>query len=134
MKKRKAFSDGYLMGLWRKAVLEFWGHRCGFCGAYGDEGLECHHIVRRKNKLLRWNWRNGIPLCKWPISENKPTCHQEGHSKLGERRISLLTPFYEMLVFWERKVSKGVLQDENKTDNEFRKDLYDDLKECIGGY
>lgn len=118
-KKRKLYSDSYLMKLWREAVLNFWGNRCGFCGHPIEEELQCHHIVYRRHKILKWNWRNGIPLCY--------KCHRVAHTKAGEQRISSLTPFYDFLVYWEQKIFKNLFI----TDNDFRQEMYDDLQESL---
>jgi hypothetical protein len=34
-----------------------------------------HHIIRRVNKILRWDWRNGLPVCQ--------ECHNRIHSEGG---------------------------------------------------
>ena len=54
-------SDISLLRLWRKAVLGHYGYRCIICGQGGE--LEVHHCVHRgQAKLLRWDWRNGVPV------------------------------------------------------------------------
>lgn len=53
-------SDSALMALWRKAVLSHYGNRCIICGGGGT--LEAHHVIKRRYKLLRYDWRNGVPV------------------------------------------------------------------------
>ena len=68
---KKAVSDSYLNQWWRKAVLKRWGNCCANCGAPGEREddkqngvvLECHHAVKRRYILTRWDRRNGIALC-----------------------------------------------------------------------
>ena len=62
MSKKKAVSDSTLTKLWRQAVLASWGHQDPISGTWGDENLECHHIIKRKHWVTRWDWKNGIPL------------------------------------------------------------------------
>ena len=77
MKKRESgTSPANLMKWWRKAVLAVWGDRCVWCGR---KPVECHHIVRRGKAVLRYDWRNGIPLCA--------TCHAEADTASGRRRV-----------------------------------------------
>jgi hypothetical protein len=64
MKRPKGCSDTTLMSLWRKAVLVHWNYTDPISGHYDPSGesLQCHHIVGRRHWLLRYDWKNGIPL------------------------------------------------------------------------
>jgi len=61
-KYQPGLSDTSLFVLWRKACFRRRGYRCAICG--GTFGLEVHHIVKRRVKLLRWDPRNGLPVCR----------------------------------------------------------------------
>jgi hypothetical protein len=119
--KTKSVSDGYLMQMWRKAVLNQYNNKCFRCGK--TEELECHHFIKRRHKLLRWNWRNGIPGCH--------DCHKFYHTKIGENWISDRIKFYIYLLHSENLIYKQYLIDNNLTDNEFRNKILADLKEAI---
>ena len=90
----KGLSDSTLNNLWRRAVLISWGFDPNKAGS-----LECHHwAVKRKHKLTRWKYTNGIPLCSLhdegcPLCLTKQkyceetgqrmSCHQFAHLGLG---------------------------------------------------
>ena len=60
-------SDASLLVLWRRAVLKRGGYKCAVCASGGK--LECHHVIHRRYKMLRWYAPNGIPVHPW--------CHAE---------------------------------------------------------
>lgn len=123
MKKKPA--DSTLNQWWRRAVLQSYHNRCGICGLPWQAGaLECHHIIKRRQKLTRWNWKNGIPLCV--------ECHALAHTKKGELFISRRHPYYEDLVTMEQVKYKDYLLTTGLTENEFRGKLLKDLKEKVG--
>ena len=70
-------SDATLLRLWRKAVWRRWSDTCAFCGS--AEKLECHHIVPRKHRLLRFDARNGILACRG--------CHKHAATLRGKRAL-----------------------------------------------
>lgn len=43
------------------------------CYACGKPASQMHHIIGRSNKILRWDYRNIIPVCSY--------CHQLMHDK-----------------------------------------------------
>jgi 5-methylcytosine-specific restriction endonuclease McrA len=49
----------YLDDLWAKKVKEI--GECQRC--HTGINLQAHHIISRANKVLRWDIKNGIPLC-----------------------------------------------------------------------
>lgn len=121
MAKKKAVSNGYLLSLWRKKVLDVYGHKCLFCGMYGDENLQCHHVVYRRRKFLRYDYRNGVPLCL--------ECHHKAHTKAGELLLAKLHPYYDYVVENEQIVFKQYMVDNGMTEDEFllekKRDLLD---------
>jgi hypothetical protein len=75
-------SDSHLNKLWRQAVLKTWENTCVMCGQKDlPENLECHHYVKRRVKVLKYDWRNGFPL------HSHKGCHREAHTKGGERKL-----------------------------------------------
>ena len=121
MKKR--LSESRMHQLWRRAVLVKAGHRCAFCGQPGDCELECHHIVRRRKLLTRWDWMNGIALCR--------DCHRIGHTKLGEMKIMKVHPHYDYLVERENLISKDVFVDLQINDNGWYHRQAEEMRDII---
>ena len=48
--------------LWREAVIKDYGGACMICRSI-DKGLNCHHVVTRRNQWGRWYIPNGVLLC-----------------------------------------------------------------------
>lgn len=110
------------MTLWRYAVLAEHDCRCFICGhPYIDE-LECHHVVKRSHRVLRWDWRNGVPLC----AEH----HRWAHTGQGRRDIEdRLGPVRRDYLYRRERVTiKDFLQLENISRNEFEQRIAEDLK------
>lgn len=128
---KKPLSDRYLMILWRRAVLEANGNKCFFCGNPNVDELDCHHIVgRRECWLLRWDWRNGIPVCK--ISrDGDQSCHLFAKSKNGEYELQIRYPYWNYLRDRENIKYKDYLVQNGITTAEFRQMIAKELKEKI---
>ena len=60
VKKEKIPSKSKLDKLWREACIGLWGDKCEVCGS---TPINVHHIYSRANRAVRWNPKNGIPLC-----------------------------------------------------------------------
>ena len=122
---KKTSADATLNHWFRKAVLASYHYRCGICGLSWTSGaLEAHHIIKRRRKLTRWDYRNGIPLCK--------ECHTLAHTKAGEMIISRRHPYYNDLVNMECINFKDYLLTTGGTENEFRYRMLKELKEKVG--
>ena len=126
MSKPKGISDGRLMTLWRSAVLAHNNHRCLFCGMTGDSNLECHHVVRRRRKLLRYDYRNGVPLCS--------NCHRLAHTKAGEMKLMQLHRHYDYCVENEQVVIKDWLVQQGKTESEWLLEVKQELLDVTNMY
>ncbi|MFW6120728.1 MAG: HNH endonuclease [Petrotogales bacterium] len=121
MGKKKSVSDSYLEMWWRKTVRVVWNNKCAFCGKVSDD-LQCHHIIKRRKRLTRYDWRNGILLCS--------ECHREADTKKGELKIKELIPhIYETIIEYENVLYKHFLTNIGMTDNEFRKIELQELKD-----
>ena len=128
MSKKKSVSDGYLNKLWRQAVLTKWEYSCPYCGNTDIDTIQCHHIIKRRNVILRWDVKNGIPGCTCP-------CHQYYHTKAGHRWIEeqLDEQTIMHLDTYENMTYKNYLQKNCLTDNEYRLIMLEELKMIIGG-
>jgi len=51
-----------LLRLWREVISEKYGYKCAFCGLRSN--LDAHHIKNRNHKILLYDHRNGILLCR----------------------------------------------------------------------
>jgi hypothetical protein len=79
----KGVSDRYLQAYWRKAVLLIHGNTCIVCGNVRmPDALECHHVIKRRHRVLKHDPKNGVPVCAGE-------CHQFVHTRKGERTIEL---------------------------------------------
>jgi len=119
--RKKSVSDSYLEKLWREAVYLEWSGRCAFCGSMKD--LQCHHFIRRHKRLTRYDWRNGVLLCK--------ECHREAHTNKGMLKVLKLLPYADELLAYEQVTYKDWLAKEGLTDNEFRRMELEELKNKI---
>lgn len=109
--KTKGISDSRLMSLWRKAVLAHNHHQCLLCGRSGDSNLQCHHVIARRRKYLRYDYRNGVPLCV--------SCHQRCHTKTGDRELSRVFRHYDYCLDNENVIIKNYLVNRGMTDTDF---------------
>ena len=122
MTKQKV-STGYLDKLWRKAALIIHNHKCALCGRLGDQNLQIHHIVRRRNAFLKHHYKNGIALCH--------ECHLFCHTKKGEIWLSESVADYEWLCEKENVILKQYLVDNGITRSEFSLIRKNELKDII---
>lgn len=112
------------MDLWRKAVRAVHGEQCVFCG---DRPVECHHIIKRRHYLTRWDYKNGIPLCH--------KCHDLADTMLmRERIISFIgNEWFNYLSELELVTKKSYMLENDITDAEFKREKIKELKEIISG-
>jgi 5-methylcytosine-specific restriction endonuclease McrA len=127
-------TDKYLMSLWRKAVFIHNGRSCFFCGNRDFSQIECDHIVPRRNTILRWDYRNGIPACciDQGIYGGK-TCHQYAETLKGMKEIEERHPHWDYLKRCELIDFKQYLLEEGLTSQEFRKIMLAKLKIILNG-
>ena len=50
--------------LWKQAVFKKYGKVCNWPGCRKTEYVQAHHFVGKSNYRLRWDVRNGVPLCR----------------------------------------------------------------------
>lgn len=122
--KTKTVSDSTLHKLWRKAVLAWWGYRDPISGLCDPTGgiFQCHHIVYRRHFLLRWDYRNGIPLTD--------ESHRYAHTGAGRARVREMV-FTDYLDEMERWDKKSWLLKEGITEGEFRLQKMAELRRII---
>lgn len=124
MSKKKAVSDSRLMSLWRKAVLAKWNYTdplSGHCDPSG-ESLQCHHVVKRRHFLTRWDPENGVPLTV--------ESHQLAHTGAGAARLRELVKA-EYLDAMEGTLKKDYLQEMGISEDDFRRSMRDKLLAVI---
>ena len=126
MKRPKGLSDSTLLSLWRKAVHKSWKGKCALCGS--EEELECHHVVPRRHRLLRFDVRNGLLLCKM--------CHKLIPTLWGQRVTRELFAAAgeltsEYLEYWEMIRYADELTTQKKNDTMWRKQEKEELEGVI---
>jgi hypothetical protein len=80
-------SDGYLLKLFRQAVLKKHDRRCVFCGNDNIAELDAHHIVHKRHRVLRWDWRNGVPVCRQKCKNGVDKNHDYADTLAGRDEI-----------------------------------------------
>ncbi len=125
MAKIKGFSDKYMLRLFRKACLVKHGGKCILCPNTNVNELEIHHLIKRKHKILRYNWRNAVIVCKHG-------CHQKIDSLYGIKLLEKLRPFdMRYLRKYENQVFKQYLIDNCISEREFLQQKKEELVEII---
>lgn len=134
MKGNRSVSDSHLMRLWRQAVLIHFNNTCPLCGWNKPEDLQCHHVVFRRHAVLRYDWRNGIPLCNvYNVNNQKyggQTCHQYAHTFKGENEIRQFVDV-KYLEYAEAYRLKEFLMELGVSRNQFLLSMKDDLQRKI---
>lgn len=127
IKKRKGFglSDSHLLHLRREVVKKLFGGCCFFCGLpHQQVEIEDHHYAVKRNMfLLRYDWRNGLPVCKYG-------CHQNAETPHGKHLINnyiLEQGFMEYLQERSGNCKEWLLK-HNMTKTDYKRFMYDDLK------
>lgn len=124
MMKQRGLSDGNLLSLRRKVVHKIFNDRCFFCHrSIHEVPMEDHHLVKRKMFLLKYDWRNGILLCKY-------NCHEYAETPTGKHLISEYLIKNNLLDYLQKRSGncKQWFVDHNTTRKEFLISIYDDLK------
>lgn len=88
-----------------------YNQRCRGCG---KQAQEIHHIIRRDNLLLRWDYKNLLPLCR--------KCHSDIHSKGKWNHGLELSPFKEYLEERRYKILSEYLLENNLSEEDFLKE------------
>ena len=99
-KKKILGNEGSLLELWKLCVKISEGERCIICGGYtesklGKKIVDCHHIIRRsQGAALKYDVRNGVPLCKGchhnRIHNGDPIATEKVLEYIGESRWNYL--------------------------------------------
>ncbi len=123
----KKYTDKYILKLWRQAVLKNNKSQCFLCGNMNVDELECHHIVKRRHKILRYDLWNGIPVCRM-------TCHNLIDSLKGRRKLRETYPErLDYLEKYENMTFKEYIYLNEVSEVEFISEKMKDLKEIIKG-
>jgi hypothetical protein len=122
-KRTTGLSDSHLLKLHREAVRKRFQNQCFFCGS-STNALEAHHIVKRKNLLLRYDWRNGVLVCKYG-------CHQFAETPEGKHLINKLIEPYRDYLQERSGQSKDWFAKNNLTRTEFLQEVKKELDEYL---
>lgn len=113
-------SDSTLSALWRKAVLHVGRDTCIIC--HGGGTLECHHVIHRRYKMLRWDWRNGVPV-------HPGDCHDTAN-KMGI--YAALPEFQNYLMERSRWNYKQYVTERGMSESDWRHNVKADLLGELG--
>jgi hypothetical protein len=129
MSKKQGHTDKTMQKWWRLAVLRANGNQCAVCGLIRpDHELECHHLIKRRFRILRHDYRNGVPVC---IGD----CHRKADANSGwliqkhpyRDHITRITSSFVSV--------KDFLQEEGMSLDEYDAKTLEELKSIVkGGY
>ena len=99
---------------------------CILCNENKNEPLECHHFIKRRKRVLRYNWINGFPLHKY-------SCHTKVHTKSGEQKlIDFMGKLrFDYLCEMERYTLKQYLYEKCLSREEWEKEIVKELRSII---
>jgi len=120
----KGLSDSNLLSMRRKVVRANFNDCCFFCGQHKSVSpLEDHHIVKRKTLLLKYDWRNGIPVCKY-------VCHSFAETPTGKAKIADYLRAADLEKYLQERsgVAKQWFVSHGISRKDFLSQMYDDLK------
>jgi len=79
--KPKGTSVASLNSWFRRAVLANCNYTCAVCGnKWPASELEAHHLIGRHYRALRYDWRNGVAVCRG-------ACHSIADERSGTAAI-----------------------------------------------
>lgn len=124
-KKRKpAYSDSYLNQLWTKAVAAEKGTMCCNPECANPAGAT-HHIIKRRYKVLKYDAKNGLPLCA--------VCHPVADRNSAWALSLVSEEDREYLAEMGKWTLDDWLQHTGQTRDEFLTGEANELKRIIGG-
>ena len=115
-------TERYLDHLWSQAVRAQKGERCANCG---NPAGGVHHLIKRRYKVLRWDLRNGVPLCA--------VCHPIADRNSAWALLLVDREDREYLAQVGMYNLQDWLQIHKLTRDEFLRGEADDLKRVIKG-
>jgi len=88
--------------------------------------LEDHHLVKRKTLLLRYDWRNGIPVCRY-------VCHNYAETPTGKAKIAYYLTDTDLLDYLQARSgqSKDWFVKHGISRKDFLIQRYNDLKDKL---
>ena len=88
--------------------------------------MEHHHLVKRRSLLLRYDWRNGILVCKY-------VCHAYAETPAGKAKIAEYLKNRDLLDYLQERsgVAKDWFIKHGITKRDYLMQMYEDLKEKI---
>lgn len=124
---KNGVSDRTMQRWWRLAVLANNYCTCAVCGAIRTpDELECHHLIKRRYRILRNDFRNGVCVCAGE-------CHRKADNNSGwliqksayREHLTKTTSTYTTV--------KDFLIDEGITQKEFDRRQLAELKKIAKG-
>jgi predicted restriction endonuclease len=104
---------------WSLLVKYKAGYKCEVCGKTQHQTrLNSHHIIGRRNKMTRWDLRNGVCLCV-------------RHHKFGIQSAHEDSPWFNV---WLEKYRKEDLEYVNSIKNQIKKWTPSEREELIEEY
>jgi hypothetical protein len=128
-KKPKGLSTRNLEKLWCNVIKKKYNNQCIIC--HRSEKLECHHIVHRRSILLKYDHRNGVPVCSPLTGRN---CHNYADSLIGKEIIENMMPYedFSFIKHSQHIVFKQYMSDNKVSRNEFLQEKKAELLKMMG--
>ena len=121
-KKMRGLNKSTLYRMWRKAVVARRGEACLLCG---QPAGEIHHIIHQSHSaLLKYDVRNGAPLCH--------ACHSRAHTLAGLDELrEVIGDDWAYLAERENKLKRDELLRAGQSEREWRREVKEKLaKDC----
>ena len=123
----KTYTDNYILKLLRQAVLILHDGKCFLCGNDIKQQLDIHHVVKRRNRILRYDYWNSVPVCR-------SKCHARMDSLEGLEEFKKRHPTkYDYIKYYQNMTLKQYLFEHKMTKKEFYAEKVKALKEIIKG-
>ncbi|MGD8567359.1 MAG: HNH endonuclease signature motif containing protein [Gammaproteobacteria bacterium] len=128
MSKKKTVTDRAMQVWWRRAILASHNNTCAVCGRVrSSSDMECHHLIKRRYRILRHDYRNGVPVC---VGD----CHRKADNNSGwliskhqyREHLTDITSNYTTI--------KDFLIDRGMTLAEHDAQMLEELKEVAGRF
>jgi len=132
--KKYGTSDATLSRLWRLVVKKQFCNRCIICHNPNVNELECHHIVHVRCKILRWDWRNGVPVCSPRLTGR--SCHAYCDTLNGREfvRLHIKPEDWEFIKSHEHIIHKDFLRENNLSETDWRLQVKAELEGIINEF
>lgn len=123
-KKKILGNEGSLIDLWKLCVKLSQGEKCIICN---NDPIDCHHIIpKSQGASLKYDIKNGVPLCKgchrFKIHNGDPIATEKVLEYIGEQRWNYLKTRKNEIVKMNRynveEIFKGLCETYEMVENE----------------